>query len=354
MRALWLVVGLWGCAEPTTATWLLGTSAAWTGFNHRVSHWEAGVDADGAYAAFVGGTSTTGAFEPVPDGCDPDACGELPFVDGADLSVTRARIEDRGLGVTTGSASVDVGAEGGRVMLRLPLPAGRGDPIAWIQGFALSTREPLAGGDACYQPENGWLPRRLSFGVGRAVVEGDEVVLAIDAAFEAGTSGEAMRACMDDVVGRARLAVRVDVLVLRSPARQDHREVSWAQDYPWDGVGEPPEQLPPDPSTRRVPLRFAGRATGWTSLEWRFNQEDAAAGAYLRTLSFDLDPGSGRVDGHATNWSPLTQLSGMSYQFHGEVASLDLPIAGIVRAELDAVEPEVEPDGVVVSRLPDP
>jgi hypothetical protein len=353
MRKILLVVPLVaGCSEPTTAWWLLGASAGWAQFNHRVSHWEAGADEDGAYAAFVGGTSTTGEAPPLPETCDASACGELPFVDPAALQVTWATTISRNLASGRGSGSLIADADGAVATVRVPLDGeARGDATAWLQGFAVSSRQPLDGGDACYLPDNGWLPRRLALEIGSVTVEGDEAIVEVSAAFEAGTSGEAMRRCMDDVVGRAALAVRADVVVLVSPAKRDHREVTWSMDYPWDGEGEPPEQLPPDPGDRRLALRLLGRATGWTGLEWRFQRDDATAGAYLRTLSFALDPVAGVVDGHATNWSPLTQLSGLQYTFRGKVSSLDLPLSRIDGARADEVEPELNDGQVVVTRL---
>lgn len=95
---------LTGCSTlpEQEATWLQGAYYDWELFNHRVSYIHFAVD-EALETSVIGGTSTTfpSFFPPdLPDGCDPNACDELPFGDVADLRAGWGRIttDEVGLG----------------------------------------------------------------------------------------------------------------------------------------------------------------------------------------------------------------------------------------------------------------
>ena len=58
-------------------------------------------------------------------------------------------------------------------------------------------------------------------------------------------------------------------------------------------------------------------------MDFQFHVDDAEdRGAYLRTIEYLADPVGGTAWGHATNYSPGTQLSGFDYAFSGTVVGV--------------------------------
>jgi hypothetical protein len=289
-----------GCVtEPPGRVGLLaGFDFGWRAFNHRVSALELGGDGVGV----VGGTSTTGVSPELGDSCDPDACQEFPFVDTADIGVRTLTVEADGLQAREGSIPLVTGAEGARGVLAL----GEGMPEGWepaLAGLHLQTTVP----EGCYDPAFGWLPTELSVEVVR---DGGDAV--VTAAFAAGLSLEAERACLDAVASEASITLVVDVVAVGGPDTATatvEQSAAWGEvDGEWEAQ-EPPAAVPVDLPAARA----------WQALSWSFHADDPEGrGAYLRTLGFDAD---GR--GWATNASPGTQLSGFSYAFQGRLVGFD-------------------------------
>lgn len=316
---------LLACGAPAETTVLEGFTFEWDLFNHRTSHLAAAVDGDVARVAVIGGTSTTGVPAELADGCDPDTCQEFPFLDEARVDLRWATVRSRRLAV---AAPVEVALEAG------PEPTSatfevvfdervRGDVIAVLSGVVIDSDVPID--DSCYDPAFGWLPRRVAIGLSDAALadDGRSATVTATAAFEAGVTLEDERACLDAVVDRARIAVtlRVTALAGGEARRQD---VAHGMVYSYgDGPGTPDAQPDPDPADR--PLTIAGDVYGWSALDWSFHGDDAdGRGAYLRRLSFVADAEAGVASGHATNYSPGTQLSGFDYTFAGTVRAIDV------------------------------
>jgi hypothetical protein len=93
-------------------------------------------------------------------------------------------------------------------------------------------------------------------------------------------------------------------------------------------------------------LDLESAAAGWSAFDFRFHPNDAEdRGAYLRTLSFAIDASAGEAAGTATNYSPVSQLSGFEYAFTGTIRSVALeeaPERGRVQEEIPA---EVDAEG---------
>lgn len=317
-RAVGLVL-LVGCGGPRDPiVWMEGGSYEWVHFNHRLSHLELRVDDREVRASIVGGTSTTGVDASLPAECDPAACEELPFIDEALVSVDWARADDPDAVAAAGTVELTADADGESAELSLNLPKGSGDEAtAVIRGIRWSSSHPLDGGPSCYDPAFGWLPTTLEVALGEPKVDGERVVVEVTAKFTAGYTLEEFRACVDEVIARARAALEVDVLVVSGGGATDRVEVTGSASWSLGGGALNPEpQILPDP--QKVKLDLEDPLVGWSRLAWTFHEGDPdGRGAYLRRLEWGASPTEAR--GAATNYSPITQLSGFTYGFEGTV-----------------------------------
>ncbi len=334
-----------GCHDPTEAIWLEGAGYRWELFNHRVSHVELAVDDDGARASIVGGTSTTGEPADLPDECDGDTCSEFPFLDTAPIQIHWVRVSTAKAAFGTGQASLLATADGDTVTVTIDLPREvRGDAHAVISGFSIDTDHELSGGENCYNPRFGWHPRRIALEILSVTQDGTQLSVEVAAVFEAGNSLEHNRVCVDDVVDQAQVPVLVDLVAMLGPMEAEAFEVSHGKNYGLDD-----DQPDPDLAARAVPVPLEDAAFGWRALDYRFHVGDAEGrGAYLRSLSFVADAAGQTASGHATNYSPGTQLSGFDYEFAGVVQafSFDGEITrGVVE---ETVEVELAEDGTPV------
>ena len=115
----------------------------------------------------------------------------------------------------------------------------------------------------------------------------------------------------------------------------------------------PTEQLEPDLAQRALETSLEDALVGFGAMDFGFHQTEAdGRGAYLRSWSLGASPVEGWASGHATNYSPGTQLSGFDYTFEGrvEVFAVGAPVErGVVSASLPA---ELDEEGLpVVSEL---
>ncbi len=314
-----------GCATPPDdpVRWLEGFRFSWDLFNHRLAHLEVHPDDGVLRAAIVGGTSTTGvAPPPLPDGCVEEACVEFPFTDLALLDVAWARAEPGGTAFFASSTELllESGTEA-TVMVSADVPrGGRGHPVAILKGWRLSTDHAVSGDPACYDPAFGWHLQRLAMQLGEPVERGGAVEVELTAEVTPGASLDPARACIDDVVERAVIALTVDVLFAFAqdePARQDvHAEMSYA--YSGSSV-DPGEQ--PEPPPESYASTFGTDALGWSAIDFRFDPGEDR-GAYLRSLAFEATTSDAL--GWASNYSPGTQLEDFAYSFEGEVVGFDV------------------------------
>ena len=352
LTALWLA----GCTQASSeAYWLQGADYAWVGFNHRVAHIEWGVDSDSPSAAVIGGTSTTGQQAELDKTCDPGTCFELPFIDASDVDVRWVHASSRRMVFARGSAELVATADGASDMLTVDLPyqASKYPAVALMAGVALDTDYPLAGGAACYHPAYGWHPQHIMAKLGAATLSDDRrsVRVPIEVAFQAGNSLEQLRTCIDEVNDQAQVPFRVDVVVAVTPDPIDTYDVSDAATYSYgNGPAAPDPQPDPDLGQRPLVLSLADPVVGWSSLDWRFHVGDPDdRGAYLRSLVFDADPDAGYATGHATNYSPITQLTGFDYTFAGTVVGLE-DTDGLVETgtSSDTLPADLDADGTAV------
>ncbi len=353
MRALWmgLVVMLTACGAgkgedggPRSATWLEGFSYQWDFFNHRLSFLDVRVEGSEAQLAVVGGTSTTGVVPEYEDDCERDGCEEFPFYDNALVTAAWGQVTTENANFATISIEVLATPTGESVTVELALDEEpRGEPVAVLQGLGIDTDHPLAGEPTCYQPGFGWLPRAIALSIDDVslVRGGGAVELTLSAAFEAGNTLEEERRCLDESAPRAVVPIRADVLVVFAPSEPTRWTVSQSAEWDYGSRQEPLPQEPPAPEDRDLPLDQP--IVGWSSLSWTFHEGDPEGrGAYVRSLTF-LTGEDGRTGGHATNYSPGTQLSGFDFVFEGAAVAVD--VGGEVdRYSLDHVLP-VELDG---------
>jgi hypothetical protein len=352
MCALLLV--LLACREKEEILWLEGSRYGWEHFNHRLAHWETRLGPDGVEVAVVGGTSTTGRETVLPDNCSSELCAELPAKDNANVLVRWARAESASWHAVRTTVTIVAGADGASTSVKVQLPKKGRSVFAVIEGFSIDGGEPLTGGDACYAPENGWLPTALSIGVGNVDLSDDGMEATVDVGVfaTAGKTYEEARQCIDEVVEQAQFRFDVDVLVVEGTANATVVEVPQSATYEYEYGTVPDAQDEPPPFDMHVDLDRA--FAGWARIDWKFNLEDPdLRGAYLRTLGFEVVAEDGTATGIATNYSPITQLSGLDYVFDGVLQLVDLgtdvtrgTVEGTIPAALDA-------DGVpVVTTFP--
>lgn len=355
LSPLFALLLLTGCShDPTQAWWLQGAGYGWELFNHRVAHIQWGVDQGGPTAAFIGGTSTTGVSPQLDDTCDPDTCNELPFLDNANVDLRWLHATSSRVVFAQGSVHLVADAAGVQDTLTVELARkAKGQALALIGGLSIDSDYPLSGGTACYNPAYGWHPTRIQIALQDATLseDGRSVSVTASAAFQAGLSLEEMRKCIDEVADQAQVPVDLDVVVAVSPDGVQQVEISDGMSYDYgDGPSTPAEQPDPDLADRPLSMSLASPVVGWSALDWRFlqNQTDGR-GAYLRTLSFDADADAGYATGHATNYSPITQLTGFDYQFTGTVTGLELD-GGTSEGNLSqtTIPAELADDGSVV------
>ncbi len=342
-----------GCSAPAEATWPTGFGYGWSGFNHRLSFAHFGLDGDEAVVGVVGGTSTTGVEPVLPDGCDADTCDEFPVRDQAEVHVAWARVASKRVGFGRGVAAIVADADGETTRLVVPLERrARGEASAWITGLTVDTDHAPEGGEACYDPALGWHVRRLGVALEDVTLaaDGRSVEVSVRASFEAGNSLESERECVDAIVPEARVPIAVEVLVIAGDLARHEDEVAHGASYASGCEGStgfclnPDPQPDPDLADRPLDPALRGLAAGWSAFAFTFHDDDPdGRGAYLRTLSLGLDTEAGWASGHATNYSPFTQLSGFDYAFAGTVVGValdDAPRTGEARdtipAELDA------------------
>lgn len=309
--------------ETRELVWLEGAGFGWKLFNHRLSFLSLGVDADGARAGVIGGTSTTGVVTRLDAACEASACDEFPFFDDADVRLHWARAEAP-VAVGVGTAELVVGESGGETSVEITLEGGaRGGIVAVIQGLELDSHVPVEGEPNCYQPANGWLPRRIQVALGEPSASGDQVTVPVQAAFEAGNTLEEARRCVDEVADRARVRLAVDVLVVSTDGPMETHAIAGSAVFPYNGDKiHPDPQVPPGPQA--LNLGRVDPMLAWSALDWRFHVDDPdVRGAYLRTLDFQALE-SGQAAGWATNYSPGTQLSGFDYTFEGTLQAVEL------------------------------
>ncbi|MEZ4319582.1 MAG: hypothetical protein R3F61_18850 [Myxococcota bacterium] len=348
-----VLFALLGCSgTESSAVWLESSGYGWEFFNHRVSHIELGVDDTSAFASIVGGTSTTGVVTVLDDGCEVDTCQEFPFFDNALVQIGWGRVTSASAMFGTGSAQLLLDADGESTSLTIELAdRAKGTPTAVIRGYSFDTNEPLAGGPACYKPGNGWLPKSLGVELGSPVLsdDGRSVTLDVTGHFEAGPTFEDERQCLDAVIDQARVALDVHVLVAVTDDPAESLPVSTSASYAFSGQGsDPGEQPDPDWSQRSLGTSIDDPLLGWSRFDFTFHEVDQSRGAYIRTLHLDADLDADLASGHATNYSPPTQLSAFDYVFEGTVQAVDVG-GGVERGRVDeTIEVQLDDAGVPV------
>lgn len=348
-----------GCrgGEPVDARWLEGFDVGWTLFNHRVSQLVAQADDDAARVAFVGGTSTTGVRPTLPDGCDASTCEEFPFLDTADFALYYGRIQTDRAVFAAGTTSLIAGADGASTTVSVPLPAGAPRAgFAMLRSLAVATNAPLDGEPGCYDPANGWHPRRIALAVGAPTFADDAASVTVDVAFEAGNSLEDVRACIDAVRDRAQVRFDLSLWVVATREAVTTQDLVGGMSFPDPAGGVPEPQVPTD----AVALDGAlgpDAVVGWQAVDFALHPDDPEErGAYLRTMTLRVDPVGGTAAGQATNYSPGTQLSGFSYAFAGTVVGATIPgaVAHGVTAATGIPAALAEDGSPVLTALPYP
>jgi hypothetical protein len=327
-RVLYLLSLLSACRPgPDAAVWTEKMGFEWEKFNHRLSFLELLADGDAARAGVIGGASTTGIVPELPDSCEASACAEIPMTDTAAVALGWARSESEQLVFATAGAELVADAAGVSDQIRIPLPRrATGRATVLMQGLWVDGNVDV--GQGCYDPSAGWLLRHLHWSLDdtRLSSDGLSVVTTFEAAFEAGLSFEPTRACMDEVVPGARAHMGVRVLAVAGETRMETVDVTHGLAYAYTGnLLDPGDQAPPDLADRPLPLDLERPMAGFASVDFRFQAGDEdGRGAYLRSLSIGLDTDQGWASGHATSYSPLTQLSSFSYAFEGRISAVEL------------------------------
>src|SRR5262249_39423864 len=126
---------------------------------------------------------------------------------------------------------------------------------------------------------------------------------------------------------QAIVDLHVDVLFLVGTGETVALDVVQGAEFPFDG---PPPEPQEDPAPLALAYGFEPTALGFSVLDYSFHVDDPDnRGAYLRTLAFDVKPGTlgtGEGNATATNYSQLTQLSGFDYQFEGQMRAVAFPL----------------------------
>jgi len=255
------------------------------------------------------------------------------------VTVNWVRVEGASARFATAEVDLLVGIEGAAEQVSVPLPQGAdadGAVSAVVRGLTLSTSEGLAGGEACYDPANGWLPTSIGFALGDPSVSGDTVSFEASAHFTAGNTLESFRECIDAVVDEAVVQVTLQVLVTVGGGAVAEQAIAAAESYPYgDGPADPdPQPLPPETD---LTWALEGPMVGWRSASWHFHLDDPdGRGAYLRRL--ELLATDTQARGAAINYSPVTQQSGFDYTFEGTVVGHEVG-GTITRGQVDATFP---------------
>lgn len=222
-------------------------------------------------------------------------------MDTATLHAAQTTFSAAGLQFARATTNLQVGPSGASTAVLLDWPNQPETHAPVIGGFSI-----VAAGDAsaCYNPAFGWLPRRIGL-----AVEADGTDARVSAHFVAGASLEEERACLDDAVPEATIALSVTILAL---AGIDTTTTSVEKTAAYE-LGTTSN---PDPQEAPVST-LTPDGLAWQSLDWSFHVTDAdSRGAYLRSLAFDAGEQS---SASASNYSPGTQLSGFDYAFVGTV-----------------------------------
>lgn len=339
-----LALLLGGCGgNEFSGTWLEGYGYSWAAANHRVNFIEAVLAEDSVSLATIGGTSTTGVDADLSDSCDPSSCDEIPFLDSSLVQVDWARATTTEAVFASSTVELVATADGAEASLNIPLPEkGKGAAAAVLSGLVVDTSYALSGGDACYNPAFGWLPRHLMVSLENPTLsdDGNSIDVTVKAAFEAGVTLEEIRLCLDEVVDQAQVPISVYVFGVATKGTIETAEVAGSAVYGFkDEDGHVYEQPDPDLSERPFSTTIEDPMSGWSKIDWRFHEEDPDdRGAYIRSISFGLSQAEGWASGHATNYSPLTQQSGFDYGFAGTVTSVDIG-GGIERGQVSVELP---------------
>ena len=337
-----LLIATSACAPSAEITWLEGLSYRWVRFNHRLSHVH--FDAESGGAVVIGGTSTTGKVTEF-EGCT-ETCMEFPLLDEAELELRRGTVHTSKWATGEAELSVVAGAEGASVTVEVPLHrAARGVAHGILAGLTIDTDVPIEGDPTCYPPANGWHPTLLDVAVEDVILaeDGATASVTLRAAFAAGNSLEEERECVDAVNERARARISAKVLVLAGRGASVTDDVDHGWTYELGDRFEPIEQPAPAPEDHPLDVDASRDIVGWHRLMWTLHEGDAdGRGAYLRSLSAAAVPSEGWAVGHATNYSPGTQLSGFQGTFSGGLVVLDAGgevehqrLAGVVPAATD-------------------
>ena len=173
--------------------------------------------------------------------------------------------------------------------------------------------------------------------VGIAPNSADDSSFDVTGVFEAGNSVGYQKGI--DAVNEEAQNLKVYLLAVDTKELAETQSC-WAE-YELGSKSEPNPQNDPDLSERPLTLPVEDHVLGWTSLAFSFHENDEAGrGAYLRHLMFDINTDDVAAYGHATNYSPGSQLSGFDYTFNGEIVSIPVRGAfesGLLELQLEAV-----------------
>jgi hypothetical protein len=324
---------------------MTGFSYRWEFFNHRLSFLDVGVDESAPRAAVVGGTSTSGLDPDLPAGCDPAGCDELPFIDLVDVQLGWGHVIGSDASFAVAIAEMSADEDGEQVTVTAPLENTGGPLSAVIRGLKISTDRALDDGDGCYLPRNGWLPTALGIQLDEPVLADGEASVVVHANFAAGNTLEEMRTCIDEVIGRARVDVSVDVLFVHGGGAAAEAAIESAATFPLhdpaDASTDPPVAEQTLPAGTAPSLGLIDPLVGWRAMSWQFHADDPdGRGAYLRSLN--LVGSSETAMGGATSYSPGTQLSDFAYAFEGTLVGHE--VGGAVSTGTLEVELEVLTD----------
>jgi hypothetical protein len=215
----------------------------------------------------------------------------------------------------------------------------KGTPSVVLTSLSIDTDEGLSGGVSCYDPFNGWHPKQMNLALGEPTLAEtrDRVTIPLTGVFEAGESLEDIRECVDAVNDQARVHVTAGLLAVVTPGDVLSQSVEQTMTYSYGSKFDPDPQDDPDWSQRSLELPSEDHLIGWTSMSYTFHQEDPEGrGAYIRSLEFGIDVAGNRLFGHATNYSPGTQITGFDYRFEGTVVAV--PISGEVSTGVQTLE----------------